>query len=389
MPWTDMPAADGAEWADLAWRTQFVAAIRERKFAVGSDDGLAAWADMDMPAAGDHAARWTGDPWSIVRMQDAVESLAPSYLTTTAVTGNAFTDITDLPWYTVASLRSAAGLDASGFTRKYPREIASTADYGETGWRARLTGSGAADYWEHDGASWAAADDQTSPPDTVTDYGHAEVGDYVGPWLFNELRACLDLLLYTAHHVTVLASTSKGDDASWPVDFEPTWAAAKTEYAAWWSGAGAPDTTLGVEPKAWNSGHNWGDDFRARAQRRTTRFQAPMRPAADLTHLTADAAFYLVAQAPTTYGGTQSFSAQGDGVADGTAALIESQTGIDVGQAAIAMTGHFPAGLSDTIPASPWVAEPATDEVVTTGYETRFGFVVLDCSGGFEYVASD
>ncbi|MGB2822913.1 MAG: DUF2793 domain-containing protein, partial [Phycisphaerae bacterium] len=42
---------------------------------------------------------------------------------------------------------------------------------------------------EHDGTKWAPAADQTQAPDLVETGGWARHGDYLGPWIFNELKA--------------------------------------------------------------------------------------------------------------------------------------------------------------------------------------------------------
>jgi hypothetical protein len=55
------------------------------------------------------------------------------------------------------------------------------------------------DLYEYDGSGWVRSDDQDSPPDLVTAAGQARAGDYMGPWIWNELKAALQLL-----HVTVI-----------------------------------------------------------------------------------------------------------------------------------------------------------------------------------------
>jgi hypothetical protein len=53
------------------------------------------------------------------------------------------------------------------------------------------------------GSGWELAEDQVAPPDILTAYGLMEAGDYLGPWVFNELHAALNLM-----HTRLLANPS-------------------------------------------------------------------------------------------------------------------------------------------------------------------------------------
>lgn len=99
------------------------------------------------------------------------------------------------PFLTFARLLELAGLNPSGFTRHYPREITTLGAAGQAGWRARLRGNGLV--YTHDGTSW------TSPsagavPDMLTAYGYFAAGDCIGPHLFNELKAAILAISHTA-----------------------------------------------------------------------------------------------------------------------------------------------------------------------------------------------
>ena len=148
---------------------------------------------------------------------------------------------------------------------------------------------------------------------------------------------------------------------------------------AWVRGFGAPPNYYGGE-----------------AHRITVKFGCGNRNADDLGHLTCNAAFYLVGK-DLTYQAQYSdyvFSTEGDNVAVGTATLMESQAGIDPGQATILMSDLFPPGKADAIPNTPWCDVPDPTAVwpdntdTSTGYDTNFAFLVLDFGvpGGFEYV---
>ncbi len=54
--------------------------------------------------------------------------------------------------------------------------------------------------YEHDGADWSLAVDQASDPDLITTYGFMQDGDLLGPWIFTELRAALNMLTRRTHY---------------------------------------------------------------------------------------------------------------------------------------------------------------------------------------------
>jgi hypothetical protein len=398
MGWTNMPATDGTDWADLAFRTQFMEAIRERYFAIGVD-GVDEWDDVPMPAVGDAAAHHDGNWHDIGGMQLSVSFMAPFYCPPGDYTGQSY-GVGEMPHYTVASLWAAAGINAGGWIRKYPREITSLSDPGVSGQRARLKHAGlppyvptGAVYYEYT-TSWEAAEDQTSPPDTITDYGAAAIGDYVGPWLFNELRACLDLMMSVPRALTVPnPGTSK--DTMWSgLDYFPTYAAAKAGFEAWWAAHGAPSVEGNLvtawtvcQRVLWSSPPDvWYD--RIHGNRQTAVFVLANRAADDLGHLSCDVAYYFVGTAAEE-AIVNTFSDQGDNVADGLATLIETQAGVDGGCEKYE-AASFPAGLSDDLPDNPYADEPEPGgDAECTGYTTLTAFAVMDFAveNGFVYVA--
>jgi len=108
--------------------------------------------------------------------------------------------------YTWTRIKQLAGLDSGGWTRKHPRWIESVGDAGQPGQRAflRNTTDPAPKTWrchEHNGNGWVPVD-ETARPDVVVEYGQAEAGDIIGPWIFNEMYAVLNLLKFTAWRAT-------------------------------------------------------------------------------------------------------------------------------------------------------------------------------------------
>jgi hypothetical protein len=61
---------------------------------------------------------------------------------------------------------------------------------------------------EHDGNVWHLAEDQTQQPDLLTANGRARHGDYVGPWVFNELAEFLNRLRAVTRSVAYCADPS-------------------------------------------------------------------------------------------------------------------------------------------------------------------------------------
>lgn len=89
----------------------------------------------------------------------------------------------------------------------------------------------AASIYEHDGADWLPCRTVAAEPDTITSYGLAQPGDYIGVWIFNELKACIDLLDWTVTHEAATGDRSRYYGIGWN---GATWAAAKAAAEADW-----------------------------------------------------------------------------------------------------------------------------------------------------------
>lgn len=204
MAWNDA-ITQTTDWSDEAFVGQFWAALRERLLVARQ---TAAWT---APEAGDYVGAATAHTpgqaysetnatktWSIRTLQSMLEDLlddgaavrwVPRSLNLAASGSATFTD----HLLTLSSWRSAAGLHADGFTRKYP--------------------SGGV---------------------TATAHGLMEPGDYIGPWVWQELRAAINELVRTGHRVQAISHGT--DDQQWESETNTwsTYAAAKAEAASTW-----------------------------------------------------------------------------------------------------------------------------------------------------------
>lgn len=182
-----------------------------------------------------------------------------------------------LAW-TWDTLAARVGLDARGFTRKLPAEFhpASTrynvySGHGASvatinantsnplianGDKARcLSTSGglrAGEVYKRVAGAWVFVDPAAEParPDTLVGYGFLEVGDYIGSWIWNEIRDCLNHLRWTTgwwasgvsegmqHAQAYSQSPSVGERYSCDIasanEWRSTYADAKAEVDAAW-----------------------------------------------------------------------------------------------------------------------------------------------------------
>lgn len=234
MSWIDLPATAGTDWQDLAFAGQFAKALNERRLA----DNLGVTPYEDLEEGADLQAR-LGTPnasqvgW--VTLQSQLQGLATSYVNS-ADYPDGFEFEEEVELYTLARWRELAGIHEDGFERRLPRTIAATDDPGSEGDRA-YWGSQDSDHtglsagarrlkYEHDGSAWVVAEDQAASVDEVVRYGVMQPGDYIGPWIFNELHAGIDLLRWT-HHGASNAASSQTRTRS---DEYPTWAEAQANF---------------------------------------------------------------------------------------------------------------------------------------------------------------
>ncbi|MFA9478503.1 hypothetical protein ACERK3_09365 [Phycisphaerales bacterium AB-hyl4] len=191
MGWTDLPVDYGYDVARPDFLNQFVEAINERR-ALRRTDLLAPFEEGDRLSATriaqlqnacvlmvNESAWWDWDayPNPMALDQTPIDELSES-------------DVR----LTLTRVRELAELPPEGFTRKRPK-LVGPGDSGAIGDRAYGTSSlrnglPPRTKFEYDGG-WVVSDDQWSAVDIVTEHGIAQVGDYLGPWLFNEMQVFL------------------------------------------------------------------------------------------------------------------------------------------------------------------------------------------------------
>lgn len=148
MAWIDMPATNDIDWSHAEFLNQFVDAINWRVRVAGGFQLASVLIGADVQRAG-----------LIRSWQNRVEQLTASFTDPSEV-DFAQLDIDPTTWtWTLADWRAAAGLHPDGFIRKYP---------------------------DSDG-------------NVVTAYGPIQTGDYIGPWLFNELKQSLGPLTHRSY----------------------------------------------------------------------------------------------------------------------------------------------------------------------------------------------
>ncbi len=255
--WTNFPVAEGDNLHALTLYEQIVEAFNERLTVIQVPTPFAL---LDTPAVGDahpQSRSW----WAAIQntlnalVDNSLYSLEKPTMGITPVghwirpysdkSGAAYNPDTasgiDSFIYDLAAWRTDAGIPADGFTRRYPREIASTGDAGSLGQRAYLEGFNGV--YEHNGTTWVLASDQTISVDILEAYGIAQDGDYLGPWLFNEIYNGLNRIIHFAE------ASGDGSDGSTTRKYKTsgfqsnaTLAGLDADIAAAW--AAATETTL-------------------------------------------------------------------------------------------------------------------------------------------------
>lgn len=170
MSWTDLPATNATDWSHVDFVNQFRLAYAERRYIIEQSGAQTPTGYSDPGALSPTTASVGTDVQSAAfwaELQDNLEQLCEAYIDAdTPFSGRAAeTGGTLRPWFEnnivnwldAATTRTKAGLDVAGFTRKYP-----------------------------DGMGGV-----------TTDHGLMQAGDYIGPWIFNELQAFIQQLTVT------------------------------------------------------------------------------------------------------------------------------------------------------------------------------------------------
>lgn len=265
--WTGLPATQATDWSQIDFYKQFWAATVERGHAinvpvVGLDEYDTPAVGCDVQYMGTGRASSPTDKFSIYTLQEWIEDNAQYFV--------ASHDVDDIAMYTWASLKAAAGLDASGWTRKHPEG---------------------------------------------TSYGKCQPEDYFGPWLWNELKACLDLLVATnpnwAWNSAIPGggrTVYRGDGSE--ADGEAAYNQAKAEAEADWhdtEGSGYEVPPLVFWKMAYSGGTWLAAGFRSHIHLQPTGAKAP-----DATAHGWSANYVGYMQ----IGNWGTFDAQGDGVVE-------------------------------------------------------------------------
>jgi hypothetical protein len=186
-----------ADWSAVATVNQFISAVNERWLAAGLSAALV----IPAVVAGDDVQR--GELWRT--LQERVAALCAYFVQSHAANGTAYADdhyeglaasdaSTFLPVWNSADAWQAAGLYV---------------DAGTYGFRRATT----------------APTDWTSNTDPAYSRGYVQWGDIIGPWIFRDLQAMLNLLVWTQ----TLQNTSPGEHKLGvaPDQLNQDWAAAK------------------------------------------------------------------------------------------------------------------------------------------------------------------
>lgn len=195
MAWNDT-FDQTTDWSAVSFVEMFYAAYNERLQATGRST-------VSLPVAGNDVQ--SAGFWNT--LQNWISTNATDFLDPSA-TYEGLTGTVDTKQLTFAAVLALIGT-STNWRRKRPREISSTVAATDTqgnavanGMRAIYTGDGL--IYLRAGGAWAV--DLTGPPDTLdsnsaapdtVSKGAMSAGDYIGPWVFNQIRDAFNQLIYT------------------------------------------------------------------------------------------------------------------------------------------------------------------------------------------------
>jgi len=258
-------------WTRLCWLEPFVKALRERQIVAG----YSAANLLPLPVGGDIAPQIVEDPVPAIHgLQANLELIVPCFINTTG--SGYFEGQTEIPFFTLATWRAAAGLPAGGFTRQQARGGAES-------------------------------------------YGLYQAGDLISKLTFDELKAGMQVLKatkdwrYDENGDPISALWSAGGAANTKVVYSGVhgaWNDAKADAEALWDAqtAYAEDAPPLAVSNGWQSPGTF--EFYAGLQRRKAHMRWAVPPlAADIYRLT----HFYVKPAPWL-GYNSAFWANGDPV---------------------------------------------------------------------------
>jgi hypothetical protein len=202
------------DWSHVSFITMFFEALKERFTA------FSGFLTVHLPAVGaDVSACTQFEPasatgsFSIRYLQMSIESLCENFFPNKTFNGvswiNRSPDFTgedilsgngtSVGNWTLTDFRAAAGLNASGFIRKFPREFLNASSTFYVGGGAFSDGHVArrvdnGKIYTRTAGAWVET--LGVAPDVLTAFGIQSPGDYIGPWCWTELRDCFNLMVW-------------------------------------------------------------------------------------------------------------------------------------------------------------------------------------------------
>ncbi len=242
--------SDGMDWSHIDVYNELALAYTERKSASN-----AAGSALRSAEAGDDATDIApgsgagGLKVSWAYLQSQLQAIAPYFVNHT-INGGSFQDEATIPLFTVALWRAEAGIHEDGYRR--------------------------ATAWDPDNDDW------TDINDGMFEYGPAEEGDIVGPWILDDLQKGLSALKWSK---TGASSSPISPELRRGIETNATCANAlaitKAEYAADTYTA-APVGNFFYEAQAGLSGTYTANTHRRRAKSASTAPDATLKAAVDV-----------------------------------------------------------------------------------------------------------
>lgn len=255
MAWNDL-VVDGFDWSQVSFLSMYIAAANERRYVLGAttpwtvnagDDVQSTGFINQLQSVGDGAFNWIN-----------LNKYSPADLHPLAGDpGSPHNKII----YTLAEIRTAAGLNPGwGFRRKRYREVGSGAlnqphdwvgNPATVGQRAIVVHpvGGNIGFAQYDGTNWVSytpgpwpdvLDSELAAPNHI-DGGFIQSGDFIGPWIWNQIRDAYNVRLITYHDIGGAEARSKTGyyDDLWDgvgnpprISWEWAYGSAESDYAA-------------------------------------------------------------------------------------------------------------------------------------------------------------
>lgn len=367
MAWNDVHD-ENTDWSAKAFLDEFWTAWHERETVAAL---IAMPGSPLLPADGAEVQRatstaptLTSSAFSWTYLQGRLETICTSYVDKALAAG----DITMAAsiMYTLATWRTEAGIHASGFRRRRPREITSTSALTDTQGNARATGQKAylnsEGVYEFNGTAWVSS---TGGPDTLDSdsaapnhvpHGVMSAGDYIGWWIFNEVRDGINALHWT--RIDFSRTQLESEVGGRNMTRVATWADAKTFAEARWDEVGMNGTLLAAYSNGSQNGTFGSTQYAALIHGGRAKYQATGIP----THYAKSVELYFGAHKPS--GTNVTWSTNGDDVVEDLYHLQETfaLAAADTATAESDWVGHTPL----TKPA--WVAQPAFNSELSEGW---------------------